>query len=308
MKKIIFFLLISFTLKSFGQQLDIQETLDYIEKIENVYRIEWSHSKVNYELNEDDVLSQTEYFLQDTSVLKSKTSVHVDDLIRNVKIDDDDYIILKCKNKNCFTIKYRGNFSDEKTRTEYINHDNSYPNGFRFVVRQEYQAKKMVNAINYLFSLIENKKFLRDIDDPFAKNITTNDKDLSKKPRKINLKEKGGTFVVNVKFKSLNIPFILDSGAAETSISSNVEKQLLANGTITKNDYLSNGLYRVADGRIVTQRRVLLKKVTVGQFTVRNVSASIGGKDTPLLLGKSFLDKFSNWSINNSEKTLELKI
>jgi clan AA aspartic protease (TIGR02281 family) len=308
MRKISLLILIFVAPNLKAQQLNINETLEYIESIENVYRIEWSHSQVKYELNSEGVLSQEEYFLKDTSVLKGKTSVHVDDIIKEVSIEDDNYIILKCKNKNCFTITYRANFDDEKTETAYINHDNRYPNGLRFVVRQEYQAKKMINALNYLFSLIKNEKFFRDINDPFVKNIITIDDSANKKVGKIKLNEKNGTFIVNVKFKSLNIPFVLDSGAAEISISSTLEKQLLANGTITKDDYLSDGLYRVADGRIVSQRRVLIKKLAVGEFTVRNVPASIGSEDTPLLLGKNFLDKFNSWSIDNSEKTLELKI
>src|SRR5690606_14707407 len=102
-------------------------------------------------------------------------------------------------------------------------------------------------------------------------NIITYENSSDKKVEKINLKEKNGTFIVDVKFKNLNIPFVLDSGAAEISISTTLEEQLLMNGTITKDDYLSDGLYRVADGRIVSQRRVLIKKLSVGKFTVSNV-------------------------------------
>jgi clan AA aspartic protease (TIGR02281 family) len=308
MKKILFLILLFVTPYLKAQQLDINGTLEYIESIENVYRIEWSHSQVKYELNNEGILSQEQYFLKDPSVLKCETSVHVDDIIKEVSIETANYIILKCKNYNCFTVTSRSTIDDEKTKTSYVNHGNGYPTGLRFVVRQEYQAKKMINALNYLFSLIKNEKFFRDINDPFAKNIITSDDNASKKVGKIKLNDKNGTFIVDVKFKSLNVPFILDSGAAEISISSTLEKQLLTNGTITKDNYLSDGLYRVADGRIVSQRRVLIKKITVGNFTVRNVSASIGSEDTPLLLGKNFLDKFNSWSIDNSEKTLELKI
>lgn len=312
MRKITFIFLISICISSYvnAQQLDINETLDYIEKIENKYRVGWTNSFVEYQINDDGFLIQNEYYLKDSTKLRSRTTVHFDDIVRKVEIENDDRIELKCKHKNCFIYEYRRSSKDENMRKVYINHDENdlFEKGLRFVVRQEYQARKIANAIHYLFSLIQNKKLLRDIDDPFAKNIIPVENNNSVKKNSISLTEKNGTFLINVRFKSFSIPFVLDSGAAEISISSTLEKRLLQYGIITKNNYLSDGLYRVADGRIVSQRRVLLKKVQVGDFIVKNVAASIGGEDTPLLLGKNFLDKFSNWSINNSDSTLELKI
>lgn len=304
--RVVFFLIIFLiSTNFFSQQLDIKETLKYIEDIENEYRKDFSVSTVKYEITEDGYLIQNEYSLKDRSKLTEKISVHVDDIILKVSLENwnEYYISLKCKNKNCFAFT---SYDKEKIKTDYKN-DNDYIGKLEFVVRQEYQAKKMINAINYLFSLIKNENFLRDSNDPFANNIINSDLK-SNNTERIYLIDKNGTYTVNVKFKSLNIPFVLDSGAAEMSISKNIEKQLIENAIITKNDYLPDGLYKLADGRIVTQRRVLLRQVTVGKFTVKNVPASIGDENSPLLLGKNFLDKFKNWSINNSDKTLELKI
>jgi aspartyl protease family protein len=305
MKNICFVFICLICYVSSSQQLNIQETLNYIESIENEYRKEWSESVVKYTFDQEGILVQDEYRLTDIDKLYKSTSVHIDDIILKVNIEDwdDNDISIKCKNKNCFSYTQ---FIKGKSKTSYKDHSDTWGK-WEFVVRQEYQAKKMINAINYLFSLLKNEKYLRDADDPFAISITTSGSSESKS-KEVKLNESNGTFIIDVNFGNLKIPFVLDSGAAEIAISSNVEKQLLSNGTMTKRDYLSDGLYKLADGRIVTQRRVLLKNVTVGEFTVRNVPASIGGQNTPLLLGKNFLDKFKSWSINNSKKTLELRI
>lgn len=306
MKNILFLSILFITFNLKGQQLNIRETLDYIESIENIYSEGYSMSRVKYELNSEGLLIKYGYDIRDdrnkhgNNELTSRRTVHVDDIIKEVNIDnwDDNSITLKCKNKNCFSLMYYSNMK--------IMYGIDYGR-ITFAVSQEYQAKKMINAINYLFSLIENEKFFRDINDPFAKNISYSNEG-SEKTDKISLKEKNGIFIVNVNFKNVSAPFILDSGAAEISISSTLEKELITKGIINKNDYLSDGLYRVADGRIVSQRRVMLKQVTVGKFTIRNIPASIGGENIPLLLGKNFFDKFNHWSINNSENILELKL
>ena len=81
---------------------------------------------------------------------------------------------------------------------------------------------------------------------------------------------------------------------------------LMSNGTIKKENYLTPALYRVADGRIIEQRRLIIPHLTIGNFTVENVHAAVGVGTVPLLLGKSVLDKFSKWSINNLTSTLDV--
>ena len=48
-------------------------------------------------------------------------------------------------------------------------------------------------------------------------------------------------------------------------------------------------------------------KLKVGNFTVKNLIISVGDENSPLLLGKNFLDKFETWTIDNSKKTIKLK-
>ncbi|WAC02976.1 retroviral-like aspartic protease family protein [Lacinutrix neustonica] len=96
-------------------------------------------------------------------------------------------------------------------------------------------------------------------------------------------------------------------GASEISISLNLEDDLISKGLLKKEDYIESGLYRIADGSIISCRRIIIKELKVGNFTIKNVVASIGFKESPLLLGKSFLDNFKKWSIDNDLQLLILE-
>ena len=177
--------------------------------------------------------------------------------------------------------------------------------------KEEYVAKKAMNAFSYLFNIaIESGVYNRNDDDPFAPENYTDDlfKIVSPKNQSsISLQESGGVYQLWVKIGSVKKLFILDSGASELAISRETERDLISSGMITKENYLRSGLYRLADGSIVEARRILIPSIQVGDFTVYNVTASVGGSGAPLLLGRSFLDKFQKWSIDNSNNYLILE-
>lgn len=287
-----------------GQQLTVEQTLDYISNIENKYTgstLRGDRVTVEYGIDKDGVFTKkTLYSNNEKSRIVEKISVHVDDLSRDVQYDGDSFIDFKCQNKNCFYVEEDGTkYLNKKPRTSYSNDD------LQVYIKQEYQAKKVITAINYLFSLLNERSFKRDIDDPFANSsvvVSQNNTNSNKIP----LTESNGTYNIKVRFGHLTKLFVLDSGASEVTISSLLEKELLASGIITKTDYLPKGLYRIADGSIISQNRVQIRKMSIGQFTVHSISASIGNRNSPLLLGKNFLDKFKNWSIDNEQKALEL--
>lgn len=288
-----------------SQQLSTAETLDYIANIENKYTgstLNGDRVTVEYGIDVDGVLSQKTIFSKnDKKRIVKKISVHIDDLSREVNYDGYSFVNFKCKNKNCFYVEEDGTtYLDKMPRTSYSNDD------FRIFVKQEYQAKKVVTAVNYLFSLLIEKNYNRDINDPFANSSPIVAKKSNTSSNKVQLTEINGTYNIIVSFGKLRKSFVLDSGASEITISSLLESELLTNGTISKKDYLSDGLYRIADGSIISQKRVLISEMSVGYFSVKNISSSIGNENSPLLLGKNFLDNFKNWSIDNKQKTLEL--
>lgn len=321
-KKIIILVLVLLQSNSYAQQLTIEETFNYIENIENVYCGYMLNTplriKINtkYSLSSDGILSQGTYRVDEKSgdivtldyingslVIKNRSknlndktislsnvvSVNVNDLKREIKYDNkSSFIEFICKTNNCFTVN--GHYRND---------------GLHIFVEQEYQALKLIKAVKYLFSLIDEKEFTRDLDDPFLS--TSNTKIVSSSKSKfIKLTESNGIYQIPVRFGTLSKKFVLDSGASDITISSSLEKELLKNGLVNKKVNLADALYRVASGEVISHRRILISQINVGDFTVKNVIASVGNENTPLLLGKSFFDNFKSWSINNLDKMLQL--
>lgn len=126
------------------------------------------------------------------------------------------------------------------------------------------------------------------------------------KAEEIPLKREGGVYALNVLVNDNSIlKFILDSGASTTSISSAEFLVLMKNGTIGRQDILSDAVYTMADGREVKQRRVVLRKLQVGSVIVRDVEATVTSDPTSgLLLGQSFLKRLPGWGLNNERSVL----
>lgn len=301
----IIIILLFIPILSYSQQLSVDETFKYIENIENVYLgydgyigNEANKCKLDaeYHLDENGILTKKLFWKSNSSKIpKSTITVHADDLNRQVKYAGS-YVVFECKTDNCITRREEG-------KTTYSN------GGLQVLVQQEYEAKKIIRAINYLFTLIDDLNFNRDTNDPFAvgdKKVVTVTKSNTSKSNLVKLYENNGVYTLSVKFGTITKIFVLDSGASEITISNTLEKELIKNGIIRKEDYLPDALYKIADGSIINQRRVVIKNLSVGEFNLKNISASIGNENTPLLLGRNFLGIFKTWSIDNQKKILEL--
>jgi predicted aspartyl protease len=185
--------------------------------------------------------------------------------------------------------------------------------GFSLYTKDEdkYTTQKLFNSVNYLITLAEENGMVeRKDDDPFApKNYNPNSVEIksTSKNGSIKLSIQNGVYHLSVTIGGVTKSFVLDTGASEVLISEDFESMLLKNGTIKKTNYLNPALYRIADGSIVQCRRLVIPKLTIGSFTITNVQASIGAGSVPLLLGKTVLDKFSSWTINNQTQTLNLE-
>jgi hypothetical protein len=192
------------------------------------------------------------------------------------------------------------------------NHESQaeFLNAIHVLYDDNYIEQKVLNAYRYLFSKIaESGKYPFIDNDPFAPQ------NVEPKPSfptqsistDIPVQNRGGVLFVKVKIGNISHDFILDSGSDEVNISKELFQNLVSNGLITREDNLCYGLYRIADGSIISCRRVRLKSLTIGALTVHNVSTSIGDSNSPLLLGQSFLQKFKSWHIDNVTSTLYLE-
>ena len=172
-------------------------------------------------------------------------------------------------------------------------------------------SEKVRNALLYLLDLAKEKGY--DIkeydDDPFASNNFNEKKvqiDNNHSFEKIKLKSKNGVYYINASIGNIAKEFILDTGASDVLISKEYEKELINNGVLKKENYITDGLYKIADGSVIRCRRLLIPKLKIGGYTLLNVKTSVVNSGNTMLLGQSVLDRFESWKINNKLKTLEL--
>lgn len=286
----IFLFIISFT-KVIGQQLSIPQTIEYLNKTACTGR------------------EQPIFILEPNGYLKYQNMYSF--YFNDVEIYPyDNSVRVVCNGDKIWAPAFRPKC------IKCINHvsQSIYGNTTSFIDicgDDTYTATKLFNALSYLFTLIkEDPKFKRDTDDPFApSNYNPNATSISgdSNETQIQLTNNGGVFEIWVSIKGIKKKFILDSGASDVSISQNAEQELIQEGILKKEYYIEPALYQVANGSIIKCRRFTLPELRVGDFTVKNIRVAVGINNTPLLLGKSFLDKFSKWTINNLTNKLILE-
>ena len=117
----------------------------------------------------------------------------------------------------------------------------------------------------------------------------------------------GGAFVVPVRINDqITLNFVVDSGASDVAVPNDVVSTLLRTRTITDADFLDKQTYRLADGSTVPSQRFVIRSLTVGDKTLKNVVGSISSSAGDPLLGQSFLSQFKSWSIDNDRRALIL--
>jgi predicted aspartyl protease len=122
----------------------------------------------------------------------------------------------------------------------------------------------------------------------------------------IPLTRDGGVYLAPVTLEGrLERPFIVDSGASDVQVSAELFELLYPRGASPPR-FLAGGSYRLADGRVVSSRRFVIRSLRVGDYDFRDVSASIAEPGAPLLLGQNVLARLGAWSIDNRRSVLVL--
>jgi hypothetical protein len=123
----------------------------------------------------------------------------------------------------------------------------------------------------------------------------------------IQLQEHGGVYTLPVVVNGvITLNFILDSGASEVCIPSNILQALLHEGTITNKDFLPGKNMRLADGSLLRSSRVTIRELNIGGYRIFNVPAAITPNTGFPLLGQSFLNKIESWTLDNRTHKLTL--
>ena len=101
--------------------------------------------------------------------------------------------------------------------------------------------------------------------------------------------------------------WLLDSGASDLLISDEFLKLLKQQGIVGEMNFAGEGRYRLADNSIITCRRYKINNVLIGRFRVDNVIIASSKATKEFLVGKSLLNKFSQWVLDNQNNWLILK-
>ncbi len=123
----------------------------------------------------------------------------------------------------------------------------------------------------------------------------------------IPLIQKGKSYYLKVKFGKLIKTYLLDSGASDVSIDNETLEYLEKSDKLKLENRMTDARYQLADGTIVKFKRVQIPSLEIGDIVVNNVVANIIQNGKPLLLGKSFLDSFKSWKIDNQKSSLILE-
>ena len=125
----------------------------------------------------------------------------------------------------------------------------------------------------------------------------------------IPLRQRSGVYEVMATLNSeLKVYFVVDSGAADVTISESVAELLAKNESLTRTDIKGDAQYEIADGNKATGKIVNIKSMDIGGHTLYNVKAVVlKGVSVPLLLGQSALKQLVSWSINSKLSILEFK-
>lgn len=127
----------------------------------------------------------------------------------------------------------------------------------------------------------------------------------------IPFREQAGVKVVDVKINDvIGVEMIIDTGCSGALISLSEARYLAEKGTLTANDIIGSTQSMVADGRIVENMVVRLRKITIGgKLEATDVEATVSSNmSAPLLLGNEVLGRVSSISIDNENKNILFKL
>jgi hypothetical protein len=115
----------------------------------------------------------------------------------------------------------------------------------------------------------------------------------------------GRTLNIKIEIGKTSNYFLFDTGASELIINSDIERELLLDGFLKREDYLGEKKFVLANNQEIDAQIIKLKSVKIGDYTISNVIAAVI-KDGAPLCGTGFLDKFKKWELLKAENVLIL--
>ncbi len=123
-------------------------------------------------------------------------------------------------------------------------------------------------------------------------------------------KKQGGVRTIQVKINDCaEFPMIFDTGCSGMSISVLELATLMKNGYISEEDLVGVTQAQIADGSVINEAVVNLKKLKIGDYECRNVHASISeNAAAPLLLGNGALKDVKSFSVDDNAQVIKFNL
>lgn len=120
--------------------------------------------------------------------------------------------------------------------------------------------------------------------------------------------EIGGVKVIPVKLNGITMNMIYDTGCSGIHLSLNEVQTLVKNGKLDTNDILDASYATIADGSIVQNGTINIKRIEIGDkenIVLENIQASVAlNQVAPILLGNTVLDELASVEVDNIAKTI----
>ena len=115
-----------------------------------------------------------------------------------------------------------------------------------------------------------------------------------------------GMTYIKAKTGSMVQVWLFDTGSTDLLISKDMELELKNENILNEKGYIGIGEYEMANGAIDTCRKYRIDNVQIGKFRVNNVIVAVTDKGRKIIIGRSLLNKFSNWILDNKKSVLIL--
>tara|TARA_B100000963_G_scaffold308129_1_gene283488 strand:- start:521 stop:1120 length:600 start_codon:yes stop_codon:yes gene_type:complete len=122
---------------------------------------------------------------------------------------------------------------------------------------------------------------------------------------KLPIKTVAGMKYISINISGVYYDFLIDSGASDMLINSEVEKYLLNNRKINKSNYIQK-YYITANGSKMRLNTTTISSIVIGGKLFKNLKVAIGDQEASLLLGMSFLNQY-DWKFKGNYLELRSK-
>jgi len=122
------------------------------------------------------------------------------------------------------------------------------------------------------------------------------------------LQRAGGVFTVPAVMNgAVSANFIVDSGASDVVVPEGAVQMLRNSGQLADSDFTGVQNVKIANGAVVQAKTFILRSLSVRGRLLEHVKASVAPPGSVPLLGQSFLEHFTSWSIDNERHMLLLR-